>query len=664
MVGRLLEETHAVPQSRIEKIKHSCAQSGIPYEPAFLLDAFEEEQRQGITIDISQIYFDTPQRRYHVLDSPGHRDFLKNMMSGSTAADTAVLLIDAKEGIREQTRRHSYLLRLLGIESILVAVNKMDLFQYREESFRKIQHEYQQFLREVGVHALHYVPISAKDAVNIGSKSQKMPWYSGPTLLEALDLLPERAGKDGSSLRFSVQDVYKFDDRRIIAGRVESGSLNVGDSLRVWPGGQSIRIASIERWSAAQRTTARSGESIGVTLEEQVFVERGQLIGPQSAPIPVATQFEANVFWLGKDSVFSGTSLKLKLLSQEVDCEIERIQSKVDPVTLQSSNGEGLEIFENDVAQVVIRTAKPIAFDSFKSVRASGRFVLLNGGFITGGGIISRPLRRESDLPAVPDGEGSPVDTGFPPPESYRESRWRSLLKAATWRLSGFVFTVGLVEFFTRNAQIAFAIGFLEALSKILLFFVHERVWNRVSLGRREVKPAVLWFTGLPSSGKSTLSEALSLRLKEQGLRAEILDGDVIRAIFSDQSFSREGRNSHVRKVGYLASRLASNGVFVIVALVSPYRESRDFVRRLFPRFLEIYLSTPLEECEKRDVKGMYARARRGDISNFTGVSDPYEAPENPDLVLDTSLEDVDASVDRIISYLRKYDSSIFRQVI
>lgn len=498
LVGKLLEESGAISISRIEAVKKLCADTGKEYEPAFLLDAFEEEQHQGITIDVSQINFATKTREFRLIDSPGHRDFLKNMVSGSSVADAAILLIDAHEGLREQSRRHCSLLKLLGIDSILVVINKMDLNKYSEDSFRKIREECDSFLRELGIRVLHYIPVSAKFGVNISIQNREMPWYKGPSVLTALDSLPLPASIVDTPLRFPVQDVYKFDNRRIIAGRIESGSLKVGDELKVWPSGQSTKVASIERWHAPEFSEARAGESIGITLTEQVFIQRGDILAQGNNIVPISSRLEATIFWMGKTRAPIGAKLKIKLLTQELEAEIISIQGIIDSSTLKRTGFDRKFVDCNEVALVTLKTARPIALDSFKQIRASGRFVLVLNGQVTGGGIVSAPLRRDSDR------EEAASKNKF-----LQESSFRSLLKATSWRLGGLLSTILLVKLFTKSTKAALEIGSLEVLVKIVLYYFHERLWNRIPLGKQEAKPTVIWFTGLPCAGKSTISEEL-----------------------------------------------------------------------------------------------------------------------------------------------------------
>lgn len=651
IVGRILEDTGAIPPSRIEAVKKICEASGKIFEPAFLLDAFDEEQKQGVTIDITRIYFDTPRRRYLLIDAPGHKEFLKNMVSGSSAADAAVLVVDAQEGVQEQTRRHGYLLGMLGIRSIVVVLNKMDLVHYDQARYQAVVTELKIFLTKLNIKANAFVPISARDGENISRSQKRAFWYEGPTLLEALDQIQDPKSLTDQPFRMAVQDVYKFDERRILAGRIESGRIEVGQSIKFSPSGRVARVASIERWNAPVSKTAEAGDSIGITLDEQAFVERGQIATMVDGAVLVSDIFDASIFWMGKQPATPGMPLTIQFLTQEADCVITSINSITDATNLSQSTTGVSQIYPSSVADVSLKIARPIAFDSFEKIRPTGRFVLLVQGKIAGGGIVKYPpMIRASDRKEV-----SPaVVTRLTRRGRYRESPWRSFLKASSWRVSGFITTFFLVSFFTRNFKAAAEIGLVEAAVKVFLFFLHERLWDRVQVGREEFSPVVLWFTGLPSAGKSTLSEAVGKELVARGLRVEHLDGDSVRAIFPETGFSPQERDQHIRRVGYLASRLESNGVLVIASFVSPHRESRQFVRNLCQNFVEVYVSTPLAVAEKRDVKGLYAKARRSEILNFTGVQDQYEAPENAELVINTEGRSPEDCVQEILSYLDK----------
>lgn len=400
LVGRLLSDTGSLPEGKLDFIKDICERQGKAFEFAFLLDALEEEQDQGITIDTSQIFFKTRKRHYVIIDAPGHKEFLKNMVTGAANAESALLLIDAYEGVQEQSRRHGYILKLLGLTQVAVVVNKMDLAGYDPEVFFKIKSEYTAFLDSIGVKAREFIPVSAKKGINIASHADEMPWYKGPTVLEMLDQFEESVPPSHLPFRFPVQDVYKFDERRIIAGRVEAGRLKVGDHLIFSPSNKKSVVKSIEAWSVPEKPTeAKSSESIGFTLEEQIFVERGDIASRVDEMPIVSTTFDVNLFWMGKRHLEKGRSYTLKLTTQEVPCEVVEFKRVIDASTLETLCDQDF-VAKNDVAELTLRTRKPVAFDLFGTSATTGRFVLVDDYDVCGGGIITTytPSNKEDKL--------------------------------------------------------------------------------------------------------------------------------------------------------------------------------------------------------------------------------------------------------------------------
>lgn len=389
VIGRLLYDTKALPEGAIDRVKRISKEKGKPFEYAYLLDAFEEEQKQGITIDITQLQFQTAKRDYVIIDAPGHKEFLKNMVSGAANAEAALLVIDANEGIQEQSKRHGYILSLLGIRKIYVIVNKMDLIDYSEEKFEIIRQEMNEFLGNLNVHPLKYIPISAFLGENMTTSSVKMPWYKGEAVLQALDLFKKDKGLEDKPLRFPIQDVYKFDHRRIIAGRIESGSLKAGDEILINPGHKTTRVKTIEYWQDNDKIDVISaGMSVGITVEDEFFNKRGEFISHVSDPPITGNVFQANLFWLGKKPMTTDKKYKLKLVTQEVECEIASINRVIDATTLETLV-HVTEVKMNDVAEVTLCTKEAISFDEFKSNQITGRFVIVDEYDVTGGGIIS-----------------------------------------------------------------------------------------------------------------------------------------------------------------------------------------------------------------------------------------------------------------------------------
>ncbi|AZT90616.1 sulfate adenylyltransferase [Caldicellulosiruptor changbaiensis] len=390
IIGRLLYDTKSVPEAAIERVKRISKEKGRPFEYAYLLDALEEEQKQGITIDTTQIKFSTPKRDYLIIDAPGHKEFLKNMVSGAANAEAALLVIDAAEGVQEQSKRHAYILSLLGIQKVYVIVNKMDMIEFSEKKFKEIKYEISTFLSKLNVYPQKYIPVSGFLGDNITRKSDKMPWYKGETLLQALDLFEKDKELEDKPLRFPIQDVYKFDHRRIIAGRLESGRLKVGDEIKILPEGKVSKVKSIEFWPENnKKDEVVAGMSIGITIEDEFFNKRGEVIVHKNDnTLYVSDTFRANLFWLGKKNLVRNKTYKLKLVTQETECEIVSIDKVIDATTLETVEN-ALEVRTNDVAEVTIKTKEKICFDEFKVNPATGRFVLVDEYDVSGGGIIS-----------------------------------------------------------------------------------------------------------------------------------------------------------------------------------------------------------------------------------------------------------------------------------
>ncbi len=389
LVGRLLSDTGTLPEGKLDFIRDICKQQGKEFEFAFLLDALQEEQEQGITIDTSQIFFHTAQRKYVIIDAPGHKEFLKNMVTGAADAEAALLLIDAKEGVQEQSRRHGYILKLLGLTQVAVVINKMDLIGYDEKVYNNIKSEYTAFLDSLGIEAREFIPVSAKLGVNIVALKDEIPWYKGPTVLSMLDQFEKKPPQDHLPFRFPVQDVYKFDERRIIAGRVESGKLKTGDRVIFSPSNKQAMVKSIEAWSVPEKpSSANSSDSIGFTLDEQIFVERGDVCTLMDQLPIVSTTFDANVFWMGKRNLEKGKKFTLKLNTQEVECEVVEFKKAIDASTLETLTNQNY-IAKNDVAELTLSTRNPVAFDLFGSIANTGRFVLVDEYDVCGGGIIT-----------------------------------------------------------------------------------------------------------------------------------------------------------------------------------------------------------------------------------------------------------------------------------
>lgn len=388
IIGRILYDTKSISDGVINKVKKVCLEKGKEFEYAFLLDAFEEEQNQGITIDTTEIQFKTENRDYTIIDAPGHKEFLKNMISGAASAEAALLIIDSNEGIKEQSKRHGYILSLLGIKQVYVIVNKMDLIGYDEEKFNEIVKEMNEFLKELQVYPKKYIPVSAYYGENISNTSDKLKWYKGENIIEALDKFEKEKSFDEKELRFPIQDVYKFDDRRIIAGRIESGKIKEGDEVLIYPSNRKNKVKSIEYFIESDRREVEvSGRSIGITLEEEFFNKRGEIIVGLSNK-PLTSKFiKVNIVWMGKESLKKNKKYKLKLVTQEVECEIYEINKVIDATTLEEKENIN-EVKINDVAEIIIKTKETLTFDKFNDNNITGRFVIVDNYNVSGGGII------------------------------------------------------------------------------------------------------------------------------------------------------------------------------------------------------------------------------------------------------------------------------------
>lgn len=391
LVGRLLADTGTLGEGKLEKIQAVCKQQGKVFEYAFLLDALEEEQGQGITIDAARVFFRSDKRDYIIIDAPGHIEFLKNMVTGAARAEAAVLLIDAKEGVRENSRRHGYLLSMLGIRRVVVAVNKIDLVGYSKDVFDRIVSEYRAFLAEVGIEPEHFVPVSAREGDFVVQRTDKLAWFDGPTVLEAVDGFSKRAPQQDLPLRMPVQDVYKFnergDDRRIVVGRVEAGTLRVGDRVVFSPSYKTSTIESVEVFSAPVPESVSAGRSTGVTLTEQIYVSRGEIMSHLDTPPQVSTKLRVNLFWLGRKPMKPGGRYKLKLGTSETEVTIDEIHRILDASDLSSSKAKQV-VERHDVADLVLRTRHQIAFDPSADIETTGRFVIVDEYDIAGGGIV------------------------------------------------------------------------------------------------------------------------------------------------------------------------------------------------------------------------------------------------------------------------------------
>lgn len=388
LIGRLLYDTDSLPPDKIEEVKKTSRNLGKDTEFAYLLDHLEEERQQGITIDTTQVFFKTGKRHYVIIDAPGHVEFVKNMITGASQAEAAVLIIDAKEGVKEQTKRHAYILSLLGLEQVVVVLNKMDLVEFSEERFAEVKAEAEKFLEGVNITPLFYIPISAMKGENIASKSQKMQWYQGPTFLESLDSLKNKESLENKPLIFPVQDVYKIDGKRIAAGRIESGKIRRSDRIKVLPSGEETTVTSVEKFME-EPTAASTGESIGIVTGDPVFLNRGDVVCLSGQEAVLASRFQAYIFWMSKRDFNVKDKVLLRCTTQEVNCKVREIKKKINSSTLEIIE-ENATILKNlEVGEVVIETKKPVVVKIFNDVQELGRFVFVHDENICAGGIVT-----------------------------------------------------------------------------------------------------------------------------------------------------------------------------------------------------------------------------------------------------------------------------------
>ncbi|MCX7798578.1 MAG: GTP-binding protein [Melioribacter sp.] len=404
LIGRLLADTDSLPKGKLEQVKRTCELNAKPFEYAFLLDALVDEQTQGITIDTARIFFKTKKREYIIIDAPGHIEFLKNMISGAARAEAAILLIDANEGIAENSKRHAYMLSLLGIKQIVVAINKMDLVNYDENKFYQIKNEYLEFLKTIGINPIEFVPVSAFNGLNLIEHAPEMSWYKGKTILELIDSFEKEKEDEEKNFRMFVQGVYKFteggDDRRIIAGTVNSGTINVGDEVIFLPSGKKSTVKTIEIFGKESPLFAVAEQAIGLTLTTQIYVKAGDLMCRTDQQLPYTTnRFRANIFWMGKNNLNIRKKYKLKIGTNKVGLNIETIESVLDASTLERiTNRE--EVHRHEVAQIIFKTDKNISFDLFNNIKTTGRFVIVDEYDIAGGGIIVEALEEKETITA------------------------------------------------------------------------------------------------------------------------------------------------------------------------------------------------------------------------------------------------------------------------
>ncbi|MGH8143113.1 MAG: sulfate adenylyltransferase subunit CysN [Steroidobacteraceae bacterium] len=589
LIGRLLYESRVLFEDQLSALERDSRRIGTQGEEldfALLVDGLAAEREQGITIDVAYRFFATERRKYIVADTPGHEQYTRNMVTGASTAELAVILIDARKGVLTQTRRHSYLVSLLGIRRIVLAINKMDLVEYAEPVFRRIEREYREFAARIGLTEITAIPVSALAGDNVIEPGTHMPWYHGPTLLAHLDTVPpvQRAGEQ--PFRMPVQWVNRPNHEfRGYAGLIVGGGVRVGDALVVQPSGLKSRVARI-LGPDGELPQAVAGQSITLVLEDEIDISRGDLFASVDAPAQASDLFEATVVWMSEEPMLPGRPYLLKCGTRTVTATVAPLKHKINVNTLEKLAARELEL--NEIGVVHLNLDRALAFDPYADNRDTGGFILIDriSNNTVGAGLLHAALQRAQDV------------------------HWQMLD----------------VDQAGRSAQ-------------------------------KQQRACVLWFTGLSGAGKSTIANLVDKRLFGTGRHTYLLDGDNVRhGLCRDLGFTDADRVENIRRVGEVAHLMTDAGLIVLVSFISPFRAERRLARSLLSagEFFEIYIDTPLEEAEKRDAKGLYRKARAGEIHNFTGIDSPYEPPENPEVHIDTRTTSAEQAAEQIITYLRK----------
>lgn len=584
LIGRMLYESQMILDDQLSELEHTSSKIGTQGEEidfALLVDGLSAEREQGITIDVAYRYFATDQRKFIVADTPGHEQYTRNMVTGASTADVAVILIDARKGLLEQTRRHSFIASLLGIRHVVLAVNKMDLIGYDQAVFDRIVSDYEALSDRFAFETVTPIPLSALKGDNVVGRSAATAWYHGPTLLGFLGAVETRKALVGHAFRMPVQWVNRPNlDFRGYAGTIVAGTVAPGDEVRILPSGE---IASVEKiiLGDAELDGAEADQSVTLTLDRQVDISRGDVLVAAREPCETSDQFEAKLVWMAKDTGYIGRTYALKSAAGTVNTTLSEIRHTYNINTFEEAMGRALEL--NDISVVKLALDREIAFEPFTECPAMGAFVLIDRQThqTVAAGMIDYALRRASNV--------------------HRQAV--TVDKAARARLNGHA-------------------------------------------GR------CLWFTGLSGSGKSTIANALERKLHAKGYRTYILDGDNVRlGLNRDLGFTDADRVENIRRIAEVAKLMVDAGLIVMTAFISPFRAERRMARELFDEgeFVEIFVDTPLEVAEERDPKGLYKKARRGELPNFTGIDSPYEAPEAPEIRLETDKKSLDAHVDDLL---------------
>ncbi len=592
LIGRLLSDTKQIFEDQLAALERDSRKHGTTGEDidfALLVDGLEAEREQGITIDVAYRFFATSKRKFIVADTPGHEQYTRNMATGASTADLAIVLVDARQGVLRQTRRHSIIASLLGIRHVVLAVNKIDLVDFDRQAFDRIADDYKTFAGNLGFKTITPIPMSARFGDNVTSPSSRMEWYSGPTLIEHLEGVVVDDAANDLPFRFPVQYVNRPNlDFRGFAGTVASGSVARGEEIVVAKSGKSARVKRIVA-HGGDLERAIAGQAVTLVLDEEVEVSRGNMLVTPTARPEVADQLAANIVWFDEQALLPGRSYILKTETDQVSAIVTDLKYRLDINDFSQEAAKSLAMNEVGVCNISLRA--PIVFDPFAENRSTGAFILIDRitNTTVGAGMITHALRRAANI------------------------HWQSL-----------------------------------------------DVGKQARSDMKNQRPAVFWFTGLSGSGKSTIANLLERKLYANGRHTYILDGDNIRhGLNRDLGFTDADRVENIRRVAEVAKLMADAGLIVIVSFISPFRAERRMARELMQgrEFVEVFVDTPFEECARRDPKGLYARALKGEIKNFTGVDSPYEAPENPEIHLKTLGRSAEEMVEAVEQWLTERDN-------
>jgi bifunctional enzyme CysN/CysC len=590
LIGRLLYDANLLREDQLAALESDSRKVGTQggdLDFALLLDGLIAEREQAITIDVAYRFFSTDKRSFIVADTPGHEQYTRNMVTGASTADAAILLVDARKGLLPQTRRHSYLVSLLGIRDVVLAVNKMDLVDYSRTTFAAIEDAYRAFAAQIGLDHISCIPVSALKGDNILTLSDKTPWYRGPSLLGQLEMIDvDHTRLEQAPFRMPVQWVNRpHADFRGFAGIVTSGTIRPDDRVRVQPSGRDTRVARLIAYGG-DLTHAVAGQSVTLTLADEIDVSRGDIISSADAPAGVADQFEATIVWMSDQPMLPGRTYWLKIGAKTVSAAITHPKYRVNVNTLEHLAAKRLELNEIGVCNLAVD--RPIAFDSYRENRDTGGFILID-------------------------------------------------------RLSNNTVGAGLLHFALRRSH--------------NIHWQATDVHKQARSAQKGQKACVVWFTGLSGSGKSTIGNLVEQKLHARGLHTYLLDGDNVRhGLNRDLGFTDEDRVENIRRCAEVAKLMVDAGLIVLVSFISPFRSERRMARALVEadEFIEVFVDAPLAVAEERDPKGLYRKARRGELMNFTGVDSPYEPPEHPEIRIDTTATTSESAADQIIAMLQE----------